>query len=134
MIGFEDVTLSWGGEDYVVPANEQLELIARLEAAISDEGGHSAVVRLMQPGGPSTARLAKGYGAALRYAGAKVTDNDVYLRIDEDLAGAGGDFHIKVTGYIMGLLAIMSPHTASKIAALTGGGDAGKKPTETDAA
>lgn len=134
MRGFEDVTLGWLGEEYTVPADQQLMLIAKLEDALSDEGGHSAIAALMQPGGPSTARLARAYGAALRYAGAKVTDNEIYLRIEDSITTTGGDLHVAVNGYIMGLLAIMSPNTTSKIMALTDAGSDEKKTPETDTA
>lgn len=124
MQGFEDVTLSWGGESYTVPADQQLMLVARIEAAIRAASGKQAVPFLLTPGGPDYAALSMAYGAALRYAGCDVTDADIYLAIQEDMAEQKADVAIKVQGAIMGLIAIVSPPLGSKLL----GDEKGKKP------
>lgn len=120
MKGFEPVTLSWSGEDYVVPAESQLMLIATLEDALAGSSGEQAVSMLLRKGGPSFARLSAAYGAALRYAGASVTDDEIYLSIMDDMAKGGGDEVTgKVQNAVLGLLMIIAPPMGRAVAGLT---------------
>lgn len=118
MRGFEDVTLAWEGAEYTVPANEQLMLICEIEDALQGGGGVPAVVLLTRPGGPSHARLCRAFGAALRYAGAEVSDDEVYLKLQGDMADGRGEVAQELTGVTLALLAIVSPPTWSRITAL----------------
>lgn len=115
MIGFEPVTLSWKGAEYTVPADGQLLLIAKIEDALTGGRGGQAITVLMASGGPSYVRLSQAYGAALRHAGADVTDEEIYLSIMSDMAEAKADVAAKVQGAIMGLLAIIAPPVALAI-------------------
>jgi hypothetical protein len=113
MHGFDPVTLGWNGEDFVVPAQRQLMLIAQIEDALAGPNGEQAVMVLFRPNGAPHTRLAAAYGAALRYAGAKVTDEEIYLSIHEDIAsGSQAAVANKVQTMLAGLLAIISPPTA----------------------
>lgn len=120
MKGFEPVTLSWAGESYTVPAENQLMLIATLEDALAGPSGEQAVSVLLRKGGPSFARLSGAYGAALRYAGADVSDDEVYLSIMDDMA-KGGDEEVmgKVQNAVLGLLMIIAPPMGRAVAGLT---------------
>ena len=126
MHGFEDVTIGWRGEQYVVPANRQMLLIAKIEDALSGDTGQQALTILFRKEGPPYTRLAAAYGAALRHAGAKVTDDEVYLSIMTDLAqGTKAEAARVIKGAIIALLSIISPPAA---AAVTGKAEpAGKK-------
>ena len=116
MHGFDDVTLSWRGRDYTVPANRQLMLIAKLEDALAPDGGQ-AIATPFRPGGPKHTTLAQAFGAALRYAGAQVTDDEVYLSIHEDIAAKSEQaVAITIQSMILSLLAIISPPTARALA------------------
>lgn len=112
MKGFEPVTLSWQGDDFTVPAENQLMLIAMIEDALVGNSGEQAITMLARPNGPSYARLAAAYGAALRYAGAEVRDEEIYLSIMEDFAAHKSDAATKVRAAVMGLLAIIAPPIA----------------------
>lgn len=112
MQGFEPVTLSWSGESYTVPAEGQLMLIAKIEDALSGASGRQAIEVLMQYGGPSYTKLSQAFGAALRHAGADVSDEDIYLSIQADLARNSADVIAKVQSAILALLAIVSPPIA----------------------
>ena len=70
----QDVTLVWKGDEYRVEAREVLPLIAKIEEIIT----LGELIDESQSGKIRLARLAKAYGEALRYAGAKLTDEDVY--------------------------------------------------------
>lgn len=110
MQGFEPVTLSWQGKDYTVPAERQMGLIARIEDALSGPGGEQALNVLFRREGPPYSRLASAFGAALRYAGAQVSDEDVYLSIMEDIASGGGTKAAeKLLAATSALLNIMAP-------------------------
>lgn len=123
MQGFEDVTLSWQGEDYTVPANNVLMLIMRIEDALSGNSGEQAINVLLRNGGPPHSRLSAAFGAALRHAGAQVSDAEIYLSIQRDMASGGSAAMEVVTSSVIALLGIMSPPLAAQVA----GGDDGKK-------
>lgn len=112
MKGFEPVTLSWDGQDYTVQPEGQLMLIAKIEDALAGESGQHAIHVLTRPGGPSYVRLAQAFGAALRHAGADVTDDEIYLSIMEDFASQRADVAVKVQGAILALLSIIAPPIA----------------------
>jgi hypothetical protein len=110
MHGFEDVTLSWQDKAYTVPANKQLMLIAKIEAALAGENDEQALAVLFRKNGIPHTRLAAAFGAALRYAGAQVTDEEVYLSIHTDIANKSRqEVAAKMQGMLMALLAIISP-------------------------
>lgn len=115
MQGFEDVTISWAGKSYVIPANRQMGLIARLEDALSGDSGQQAISVLMRKEGPPYSRLAAAFGAALRYAGANVGDDEVYLSITEDMANSAADLTAKLQACVIALLMVISPPIGKKL-------------------
>ena len=128
MQGFDPVTLTWLGKDYTVPAKSQLMLIARIEDALGGPQGEQAVTVLFRPNGAPHTRLAAAYGAALRYAGAQVTDEEVYLSIHEDIAQKSPQaVAMTMQTMLAGLLAIISPPTA-RVLSRAGEPDDAKKP------
>ncbi|MCP5073123.1 MAG: hypothetical protein GY947_07490 [Rhodobacteraceae bacterium] len=127
MDGFKDVTLTWGEDEFVVPADQQMMLIARIEDAIQGQTGIPAVQTLLN-GTPPLSRLAAAYGGALRHAGAKVSDADVYLTIQEDLSVGDHASAQKLQLMILGLLKIMSPPLAEKLFTPAVTDDEEKKP------
>lgn len=117
MQGFEDVTLSWRGEDYIVPADQQLMLIAKIEDALAGESGEQALSVLMRSQGPPHARMAMAFGAALRHAGANVSDNDVYLSMQSDLSKGKADRIAAIQMATVALISIVSPPMGSALRA-----------------
>lgn len=109
MQGFEDITIGWGGASYVIPANRQMGLVARVEDALSGDSGRQAISVLMQREGPPYSRLAAAFGAALRYAGAVVKDEEIYLSIMEDFTKSQSDVAQKVQTVIIALLMVIAP-------------------------
>lgn len=127
MKGFEPVTLPWGEQTYTVPANKVLGLVREIEDALEYEGGPAAVYVLFRPGGVRLTRLAGALGAALRYAGASVTDDEVYLTLMEDVANMSQSAMAQNAQVLVAtLLTIIAPPVAQKAAAL-GAEDAKKK-------
>ncbi len=115
MDGFSEVTMTWNGEQYTVPADDQLMLVARIESAIRRATGMQALPALLQAGGPDYAALSMAFGAALRHAGADVSDSEIYLSIQADMADQQADVAIKVQSSVMALVSIISPPVGSKL-------------------
>lgn len=116
MQGFDDVTLTWRGQDYTVPANRQMALIAKIEDALSGDTGQQALTILFRREGPPYSRLASAFGAALRHAGARVTDDEVYLSIQADLVSKSkAEKTAAIQNCILALLSIISPPAVAQI-------------------
>ena len=113
MHGFDDVTLGWKGEEYTVPANQMLMLVCKIEDALAGDTGEQALTVLMRRQGPPHARLAQAYGAALRFAGAKVSDDDVYLSMQSELSQGGAEAVASIQSAVVNLIAIISPPMGS---------------------
>lgn len=123
MKGFEDVTIGWRGDTFTVPADRQLMLIAEIEDALT-VGSKTAMEVLLSPSGPGHAKLSMAYGAALRFAGADVSNDEIYLSIMNDLANRDVDAVVKVQSAVMALISIISPPIAFAISEM---GDDEKK-------
>jgi hypothetical protein len=115
MKGFEPVELSWRGLPYLVPAENQMRLIAEVEDALCAGTGLQAIQVLTRRGGPSYSRLSCAFGAALRYAGCHVSDEEVYLSIQEDFAASNSELAEKVQSAVLALLSILSPPIARSV-------------------
>jgi hypothetical protein len=117
MRGFEDVTITWRGTDYTIPAKGQMMLIAKLEDALSGDTGQQALSVLFRKEGPPYSRLAAAFGAALRHAGASVTDEDIYLSMQADLTAKSKNRQVEtIQNCILALLSIISPPTFGMVA------------------
>lgn len=113
MHGFDDVTLGWKGDEFVVPANRMLMLVCKIEDALAGDSGEQALTVLMRRQGPPHARLAMAYGAALRFAGADVTDNDVYMSMQTELSKGDAEGVASMQSAVINLIAIVSPPLGS---------------------
>lgn len=112
MQGFEDVTVSWKGADYTIRANTMMPLVAKMEDVLSGDSGKPAIQVLTTGTGPSIPRLSMAYAAALRHAGAHVSDDEVYLSIVSDFAQGDVEVAVKMQRAVRALLAIMAPPIA----------------------
>lgn len=113
--GFQDVTLGWKGQDYILPAERQMPVIAKIEAALCPDGRGQPVQKLLSGKGLTYHQLASAYGLALRAAGARVTDEEVYLSIMGDLAEGDAGAAQKMQLACLGLLEIVAPPVALKL-------------------
>lgn len=91
---FEDITLAWNGEEYIVEANNVMRLIAKIEDEIT-------IRDLLD--NPKPTRIAQAYSAALKHAGASASAEEVYGALFDKKSGA----HIQDT--VGALLIIMMP-------------------------
>ena len=92
---FEPVTLAWGKDTYEIPAELVMGLIERIEDHVTFGDLADNKVKF--------GKIAAAYGTALRYAGCRVTNEEVYRSI---LDGASFE---QVTSAINGLMMIMVP-------------------------
>jgi hypothetical protein len=102
---FDDIRLNWKGQDYVIPSDAMLGAIARIEQ-------HITMVELQdytERGTAPLARLSQAYGAVLRFAGAKVADDEVYAGIYR-----GGEETRKAVLSLQVLLHMMLPASAMR--------------------
>lgn len=111
---FQDVHLEWDGKRYTVPSDRMMGAIARIEE-------HVTLSELLKTGREretvKLAVLARAYATVLRYAGADVTDEDVYGGMF-----AGMSQTAAVRAAVESLMAMMVPPQA--IAAVQNAGGA----------
>jgi hypothetical protein len=93
---FQDVTLGFKGEEYTIPSNKVMKLIAIIEDIVSLQD-------LTNGKGPKLNKLAEAFSVALNYAGAKVEVEEVYASL---FVNSGGEL---VSGYITSLIMMMLP-------------------------
>lgn len=117
---FKEVKLQWNGKEYVIPPNAVMMCIAKVEDVVT----LAELVRYSNRNTMPLAKLAQAFGVVLRYAGANVSDDEIYLGMFAD-----GDMKEKANNAITTLLVMMMPpaHLAKF------GGTAGKAEATPDA-
>ena len=99
---FEDVNLAWKGREYKIESTKVMGAIAKIEEVITlKELGEYA-----NRGDAPMAKLAMAFASVLRYAGAKVGDDEVYAGMFSGESGAS------VMESLSSLLAMMIPPNA----------------------
>jgi hypothetical protein len=71
---FEEVQLDWNGKTYSIPRNNVLRLIAQMEDVVTLGRLHE----FMTTGQIPLGKVSRAFAIALRFAGARVTDEEVY--------------------------------------------------------
>lgn len=122
MSGYDDVTLSWGGRDYTVPASRVMLLVCKVEDVLAGDDGEDAISVLLhkQP----RARIARAFEVALTYAGADLAPGEIYLAVMQSLADRQADHARQVSEAVMTILALIAPPVHARIAQ---GASQGKK-------
>jgi hypothetical protein len=136
MGAFDDISLDWDGKTYTIPANKVLGAIARIEDVMTLGELLAYVERETAPFG----KIAAAYGAVLRYAGCKVSNEDVYTGIFA--AATPAAVQTVVISSLTTLLAMMMPKQVGATAkespqgnrrarrAAAAGAGSSKKPTK----
>jgi len=103
MGAFDDVKLAWRGKDYLLPADRVFDVACRIEEIITIP----ALCKSLADNNPSFTKVAMAYGIALRAAGAKVSDEQIY-------AGMFGsdEQRNEVSAAAQALLAVLMPKDA----------------------
>lgn len=126
MAGFDDVAVSWRGTEYRVPANKCMGLLAAIEEQLAPGGRGDILGILGQPHKAHLTRIARAYGAALRYAGCMtmqgpegekvpkpITDEEVYLSLSREMQVGGVDAVRALQEMAGGLLMLFFPDWAA---------------------
>lgn len=96
---FKEVTLTWKGETFTIAPDHVLRAIAIVEERVTLH----ELMKFQQRGTAPLSTLSSAFASVLRYAGAKVTDEEVYA------AMFSGDQAISVGQAISALLLMMVP-------------------------
>jgi hypothetical protein len=90
---FEDISLTFGGDEFTIKGNRVMKLIAQIEDVISLQELTTQ---------PKLSKLAEAYALAINYAGGKVMIDEVYA----SLFGDGGSDNVQnsITTLIMMML------------------------------
>lgn len=118
---FNEVKISWGGETYTIPAKDQMKLVLQLEEALSGGTGKQAIGVLLSPEGPPYGILASAFGTMLRFAGAPVSDEEIYLSIVSDMAESKADVVTKTQAAIVAVLSVIAPPIGLKMGSIASG-------------
>lgn len=106
---FEDIPLEWKGEKFIIPSNRIMGALARIEELVTLDELHA----MTQGKGLKFIAVSRAYASTLRFAGAMVTDEEVYASMfekdDDKKKGA------MITA-VFGLLNMMVPEEARKVA------------------
>ena len=88
---FDDVKIKWDGKEYTIPSNRVMPLIERIEDHVSfgDLAGKK----------PKIGKIASAWAEVLRYAGASVSDEQVYA--DMFKSATSGQIHTAISGLLM---------------------------------
>lgn len=97
---FKPVTLEWNGKPVVIPANQMLGAIAEIEGVITLNELMSFSARGAYP----AARVARAYGALLRYAGVIGDDK---LPVTDEAVYAGLFGNAEVTADVVGSMQLL---------------------------
>jgi len=103
---FKEIKIGFGGKEYTIPPDRVMGAIGRVEGVITM--GEVAAMAQSPKSDLKLSRLASAYGELLRYAGADVSDDQVYV----GMFGDGGA--VAVTVALTELLALMMPPDALK--------------------
>lgn len=117
---FSEVKLSWDGKDYLVPPGETMRVIAIVENHMS----LGDIERYARANSVPLGKLSMAYGAALRFAGARVRDDEIYAAMFRE-----GEMSERIGKAIGDLLMLMIPPEARNAA-----GEPGKDPAAVAAA
>lgn len=74
---FEEITLTWKGEEFKIPPDQVMKVLAKVEDVITMVQLH----RHRENGDLPLVKISQAYGIALRHAGAHVKDEEIYNEI-----------------------------------------------------
>ena len=119
---FEPITITWAGSEYKIESDRVMGAIATIEEVVT----LSELAEMLQSGKLAFSKIARAFASVLRYAGASVSNEEVYSAMfGEDKSSAMQSLSM--------LLGMMVPPTAiargKDQAAPTGGKGSSKKPT-----
>ena len=103
MGAFTDIELAWGGTIYTIRGQRVMGALSRIEDVITMPELQAYSARGTYP----LAKLCSAYAAVLKYAGARVSDEDIY-----EMAFSGEAEQEAVIMGVMNLMKMMVPASA----------------------
>jgi hypothetical protein len=103
MGAFTDIELDWGGKVYTIQAHRVMGAIARIEDIITLPELQAYSARGTYP----LAKLCTAFATVLKYAGARVTDEEIY-----EMAFSGEGAQEAVINGVLHLMQMMVPASA----------------------
>ncbi len=98
---FDDITLEWEGVPYKLAGDQK---IMKVLAAVEDHITISELITQQQSGNVPLAKLSAAYAVMLRFAGARISDAEVYRGMWQGMADSSS-----IATAVSALLAIMVP-------------------------
>lgn len=129
MAGFEDVTLTWAGQSYEIPAHDLMPLISKLEnILLRDEPEGVLAIDVLCNKRP-LAKISECFEAVLRHVRAPVAPGEVYLAVMSAFAARDANYFAQVQDQVMQILSLLAPPVHLQILAGKSGpkGGDGKK-------
>jgi hypothetical protein len=99
---FAPVELTWADQTYTIPPDRVLGAVAVVEEHLT----MAELAQEAQTGRMRIARLSRAFGALLRYAGARISDDEVYTGMFE---GGPGTIRDRIIAGVNTLMALMVP-------------------------
>jgi hypothetical protein len=103
MGAFADIEMVWAGKTYTIQSHRVMGAIARIEDVITLPELQAYSARGTYP----LAKLCTAYATVLKYAGARVTDEEIY-----EMAFAGEGAQEAVINGVLNLMQMMVPASA----------------------
>lgn len=101
---FDPIEVEWDGREYRIPPHKVMGAIHRVERYIT----FPEIVEYAERSAIPMGALSSAYAAVLRYAGAKVTDAEVYESLIQT------DDPDEIMEFVQNLLAMMLPKSARR--------------------
>lgn len=101
-MNFNTLHLSWGGKEYHIPADQVMKAIARVEETVT----FGELAEMLSTGRLKFAKISQAYATFLRYAGAMVTDEEVFFVL---FPRGSADVLNEAMGKLYTLIVMMSP-------------------------
>ena len=112
------ITLEWQGREYVIPAEKAFQIGEQVEDIIAITDLPDLAAR------PNFHKIARVYGTMLRFAGARVTDEEIWKLFMSELKAGNAEGKQNVAGQAVTMLTVMLMDGA-----FDAGGEQGKKET-----
>ena len=101
---FKDVTLTWNGSTFTIPAAKVFMCCAAIEEIMTaQEIAHAIMMQDIK-----LVRFSKAYSIALRFAGSTVTDEQVYSSL---FHGSSEDVRQRIAPMLNAMMQLMIPPT-----------------------
>lgn len=115
---FQEISITWKGQDYSVAPDNIMRMMAQVEDIIT----LGELLKHNEKGGAPMFKLSMAFGVILRYAGAKASDDEVY----GELISGGNNKSAEITTMLLSMM--LPPKALQQVSS----GDESEKPEATE--